>query len=177
MSWGVLRSFERRVDRRGAHPAHPRHPGHDEALRGNLVRGDKGLSDHQLPQVIPVHRQRLAPSRAHAHGDIRPRRGVRGRAAPQEPARLHHLRGRDEPVRGAILGNPQRERARAHLPDLRHRGRDCPPADHGARGFREVGYGSSYLLQAVLVVILGGVSHVGGKGNILDVVLGILTSG
>jgi simple sugar transport system permease protein len=38
----------------------------------------------------------------------------------------------------------------------------------------KVGYGSSYLLQAVLVIILGGVSHLGGKGNILDVVLGIL---
>jgi simple sugar transport system permease protein len=38
----------------------------------------------------------------------------------------------------------------------------------------KVGYGTSYLLQAVLVVILGGVSHLGGKGHILDVVLGIL---
>jgi simple sugar transport system permease protein len=38
----------------------------------------------------------------------------------------------------------------------------------------KVGYGTSYLLQAVLVVILGGVSHVGGKGQILDVVLSIL---
>jgi simple sugar transport system permease protein len=38
----------------------------------------------------------------------------------------------------------------------------------------KVGYGTSYLLQAVLVVILGGVSHVGGKGNILDVVFSIL---
>jgi simple sugar transport system permease protein len=38
----------------------------------------------------------------------------------------------------------------------------------------KVGYGSSYLLQAVLVVILGGVSYLGGKGNILDVVLSIL---
>ena len=55
----------------------------------------------------------------------------------KSPARLHHLRGRDEPGRGAILGNPQRERARAHLPDLRHRGRHSRPADHGARGFRE----------------------------------------
>lgn len=38
----------------------------------------------------------------------------------------------------------------------------------------KVGYGSSYLLQAVLVVILGGVSHIGGKGNILDVIFAIL---
>jgi simple sugar transport system permease protein len=38
----------------------------------------------------------------------------------------------------------------------------------------KVGYGSSYLLQAVLVVILGGVSTVGGSGNIVDVVLSIL---
>ncbi len=38
----------------------------------------------------------------------------------------------------------------------------------------KVGYGSSYLLQAVLVAILGGVSHVGGKGNLFDVVLSIL---
>ncbi len=38
----------------------------------------------------------------------------------------------------------------------------------------KVGYGSSYLLQAVLVAILGGVSHIGGKGNIVDVVLSIL---
>ena len=38
----------------------------------------------------------------------------------------------------------------------------------------KVGYGSSYLLQAVLVVILGGVSHIGGKGNILDVIISIL---
>ncbi len=38
----------------------------------------------------------------------------------------------------------------------------------------KVGYGSSYLLQAVLVVILGGVSHLGGKGYILDVIFSIL---
>ncbi len=38
----------------------------------------------------------------------------------------------------------------------------------------KVGYGSSYLLQAVLVVILGGVSHIGGKGRILDVIFSIL---
>jgi len=38
----------------------------------------------------------------------------------------------------------------------------------------KVGYGSSYLLQAVLVVILGGVSHIGGKGYILDVIFSIL---
>lgn len=38
----------------------------------------------------------------------------------------------------------------------------------------KVGYGSSYLLQAVLVVILGGVSHLGGSGNILNVVISIL---
>ena len=38
----------------------------------------------------------------------------------------------------------------------------------------KVGYGSSYLLQAVLVVILGGVSYMGGIGNVFGVVLGIL---
>lgn len=38
----------------------------------------------------------------------------------------------------------------------------------------KVGYGTSYLLQAVLVVILGGVSHTGGKGFILDVIFSIL---
>ncbi len=37
----------------------------------------------------------------------------------------------------------------------------------------KVGYGSSYLLQAVLVVILGGVSHIGGKGSILNVIFSI----
>ena len=38
----------------------------------------------------------------------------------------------------------------------------------------KVGYGNSYLLQAVLVVILGGVSYLGGIGNVSGVVLGIL---
>jgi len=38
----------------------------------------------------------------------------------------------------------------------------------------KVGYGSSYLLQAVLVVILGGVSYLGGIGDVSGVVLGIL---
>jgi simple sugar transport system permease protein len=38
----------------------------------------------------------------------------------------------------------------------------------------KVGYGNSYLLQAVLVVILGGVSYLGGSGNVSGVVLGIL---
>ena len=38
----------------------------------------------------------------------------------------------------------------------------------------KVGYGNSYLLQAVLVVILGGVSDVGGSGTVLDVVFSIL---
>lgn len=38
----------------------------------------------------------------------------------------------------------------------------------------KVGYGSSYLLQTVLVVILGGVSYLGGIGNVTGVVLGIL---
>lgn len=37
----------------------------------------------------------------------------------------------------------------------------------------KVGYGTSYLLQAVLVVILGGVSYLGGIGNVSGVVLGI----
>jgi simple sugar transport system permease protein len=37
----------------------------------------------------------------------------------------------------------------------------------------KVGYGSSFLLQAVLVVILGGVSYLGGIGNVAGVVLGI----
>ncbi len=38
----------------------------------------------------------------------------------------------------------------------------------------KVGYGSSYLLQTVLVAILGGVSVRGGTGNVSGVVLGIL---
>ena len=38
----------------------------------------------------------------------------------------------------------------------------------------KVGYGNSYLLQAVLVVILGGVSYRGGSGTVLGVVAGIL---
>jgi simple sugar transport system permease protein len=38
----------------------------------------------------------------------------------------------------------------------------------------KVGYGNSYLLQAVLVVILGGVSDRGGSGSVLGVVFGIL---
>jgi len=38
----------------------------------------------------------------------------------------------------------------------------------------KVGYGNSYLLQAVLVVILGGVSTRGGSGTVLGVVFGIL---
>jgi simple sugar transport system permease protein len=38
----------------------------------------------------------------------------------------------------------------------------------------KVGYGNSYLLQAVLVVILGGVSYRGGSGTVLGVVFGIL---
>ncbi len=38
----------------------------------------------------------------------------------------------------------------------------------------KVGYGNSYLLQAVLVVILGGVSDRGGSGTVLGVVFGIL---
>jgi simple sugar transport system permease protein len=38
----------------------------------------------------------------------------------------------------------------------------------------KVGYGNSYLLQAVLVVILGGVSSRGGSGTVLGVVIGIL---
>lgn len=37
----------------------------------------------------------------------------------------------------------------------------------------KVGYGSSFLLQTVLVVILGGVSYLGGIGNVAGVVLGI----
>jgi simple sugar transport system permease protein len=37
----------------------------------------------------------------------------------------------------------------------------------------KVGYGSSFLLQSVLVVILGGVSYLGGIGNVAGVVLGI----
>jgi simple sugar transport system permease protein len=37
----------------------------------------------------------------------------------------------------------------------------------------KVGYGSSFLLQSVLVVILGGVSYLGGSGNVAGVVLGI----
>jgi len=37
----------------------------------------------------------------------------------------------------------------------------------------KVGYGSSFLLQAVLVVILGGVSYLGGIGNVAGVVIGI----
>ena len=38
----------------------------------------------------------------------------------------------------------------------------------------KVGYGNSYLLQAVLVVILGGVSTRGGSGTVLGVVFGVL---
>lgn len=38
----------------------------------------------------------------------------------------------------------------------------------------KVGYGNSYLLQSVLVVILGGVSTVGGTGNITGVVFSVL---
>ena len=38
----------------------------------------------------------------------------------------------------------------------------------------KVGYGNSYLLQAVLVVILGGVSTRGGSGTVLGVIFGIL---
>jgi len=38
----------------------------------------------------------------------------------------------------------------------------------------KVGYGNSYLLQAVLVVILGGVSERGGSGTVLGVIFGIL---
>ena len=38
----------------------------------------------------------------------------------------------------------------------------------------KVGYGNSYLLQAVLVVILGGVSDRGGSGTVSGVVIGIL---
>lgn len=38
----------------------------------------------------------------------------------------------------------------------------------------KVGYGNSYLLQSVLVVILGGVSTVGGTGNIIGVVFSVL---
>ena len=38
----------------------------------------------------------------------------------------------------------------------------------------KVGYGNSYLLQAVLVVILGGVSERGGRGTVLGVIFGIL---
>jgi simple sugar transport system permease protein len=38
----------------------------------------------------------------------------------------------------------------------------------------KVGYGNSYLLQAVLVVILGGVSDRGGSGTVLGVIFGIL---
>jgi len=36
------------------------------------------------------------------------------------------------------------------------------------------GYGNSYLLQSVLVVILGGVSTVGGTGNVIGVVFSVL---
>ena len=38
----------------------------------------------------------------------------------------------------------------------------------------KVGYGNSYLLQSVLVVILGGVSTIGGTGNITGVVFSVL---
>ena len=38
----------------------------------------------------------------------------------------------------------------------------------------KVGYGNSFLLQSVLVVILGGVSTVGGTGNIIGVVFSVL---
>ncbi|MGA2477224.1 MAG: ABC transporter permease [Spirochaetia bacterium] len=38
----------------------------------------------------------------------------------------------------------------------------------------KVGYGSSYQLQTILVCILGGVSTIGGSGNIADVFLSIL---
>jgi simple sugar transport system permease protein len=37
----------------------------------------------------------------------------------------------------------------------------------------KVGYGTAFLLQAVLVVILGGVSYLGGIGNVAGVVFGI----
>lgn len=36
------------------------------------------------------------------------------------------------------------------------------------------GYGSAYLLQAILVVILGGVDPYGGYGSVLGVVMGII---
>jgi len=38
----------------------------------------------------------------------------------------------------------------------------------------KVGYGNSYLLQAVMVVILGGVSDRGGSGTVLGVIFGIV---
>ena len=38
----------------------------------------------------------------------------------------------------------------------------------------KVGYGSSFQLQAILVVILGGVSTIGGTGNIVGVVFSVL---
>ena len=39
----------------------------------------------------------------------------------------------------------------------------------------KVGYGNSYLLQAILVAVLGGVDPAGGKGNVLGVIFGIIT--
>jgi simple sugar transport system permease protein len=39
----------------------------------------------------------------------------------------------------------------------------------------KVGYGESYLLQAVLVGILGGIDPAGGRGNAIGVIFGILT--
>lgn len=39
----------------------------------------------------------------------------------------------------------------------------------------KVGYGNSYLLQTVLVAILGGIDPEGGKGSAFGVILGILT--
>ena len=39
----------------------------------------------------------------------------------------------------------------------------------------KVGYGNSYLLQTVLVAVLGGVDPDGGKGKPVNVVMGILS--
>jgi simple sugar transport system permease protein len=38
----------------------------------------------------------------------------------------------------------------------------------------KVGYGDTYLLQAILVVVLGGVDPYGGRGKVLGVVMGII---